>query len=687
MSSLIGRTLGSYIIVGELGHGGMATVYLARQPSVEREVAIKVLPAHFLQDRTFLERFTREARVVASLQHPHILPIYDFGEHEGQPYIAMACMRGGTLTDRIAQAGRGLPLDEAVRLVEQIASGLDYAHKQGIVHRDFKPGNVLMDHEGNVYLADFGIAKVAEATAQLTGSGIIGTPAYMAPEMAERGGVSHLVDIYALGVTLYQMLTGELPYDADTPMGLLMAHISKPIPDVRILRPDLPEAIQAIIERAMAKNPAHRYQTALALATDLRTVLRTGVLQRWTTAPLPPDTIPIGQETSADVPPTGGRLSGGRPGTTMGVERGTTAPERITQPRVDQVRARRKRGGLAIWLQVSIIALVICGLVAGLLALRRIGLYPLLGISADTPGPVAAVTDTAAKPEQPGGAPSPEQALVPTDTPAPTNTLNYTPTATGTRPPTSTASHTPTLTSTPTTPCPYDSAFVADVTVPDGTEIQTGDSFTKTWRVKNNGCQPWSNGTSLIFVEGNQMSGPNSVAVPATAVNGTQDISVTLYAPGSPGDYAGYWQLRSAEGITFGDKFSVRIKAVAPPPEPAPSGKTCSAPLKLYYSGSREDNFTTATADGERAALDWAYWFIRIEGYVYSSQVSGTVPLKLYYSVDREDNFTTATADGERAALDWGYNFIRIEGYVYSSPVSGTVPLKLFYSVDREDNF
>lgn len=274
MTDLIGHMLGLYEIIEEIGHGGMADVYRAVQPSIGRHVAVKVLPAHFLQDRTFLERFSREVQVIARLQHPRILPIYDFGQHEGLPYIVMAYMPGGTLATRIRESGNGLPLDETVRLTEQIAEGLDFAHRQGVIHRDFKPSNVLLDTEGNAYLADFGVAKVTEATAQLTGSGIVGTPAYMAPEMARVGGVSSLVDVYALATTLYQMLTGQLPYQADTPMGVLMAHASMPIPDVRELRPDLSEEVQRVIELGMAKEPMDRYQSAGEIAAGLREAAR-----------------------------------------------------------------------------------------------------------------------------------------------------------------------------------------------------------------------------------------------------------------------------------------------------------------------------------------------------------------------------------------------------------------------------
>ena len=290
MSDLTGQHLGPYEITEAIGSGGMANVYRAVQPSIGREVAIKVLPGHFLQDRTFLERFNREVKVIAKLQHPHILPVIDYGEQDGTPYIVMAFMPGGTLTDRIPAGG--MSLDEASRLVDQIAQGLDYAHEQGIIHRDFKPSNVLIDRKGNAYLADFGIARMAEGTGALTGSGVVGTPAYMAPEISMPGGITPLLDVYALGVTLYQMLTGNHPFSADTPMGVMMAHAVQPIPDIRVQRRDLPDDVQAIISRAMSKNPAERYQSAGELAADLRAVAH-GSPPATRPAEMFPDTVPM----------------------------------------------------------------------------------------------------------------------------------------------------------------------------------------------------------------------------------------------------------------------------------------------------------------------------------------------------------------------------------------------------------
>jgi len=268
---LIGQQLGQYTVIDQIGHGGMATVYRAKQHSVDREVAIKVLPASMTHIEGFQERFYREVDIISHLQHPHILPVYDFSEQDGLAYIVMAYITGGTLSGLIQQG----PIEpaRALTLITQVASALDYAHGQGIMHRDLKPGNVLLDPQGNAYLADFGLAKVADSGGALTGEGMIGTPAYMAPELADPGKATSKVDVYALAVMLFEMLTGRLPFQADSVVGLMMAHVSKPVPSVQEANPDLPGELQVIIERGMAKSPADRYPTAGAIASDLEAVI------------------------------------------------------------------------------------------------------------------------------------------------------------------------------------------------------------------------------------------------------------------------------------------------------------------------------------------------------------------------------------------------------------------------------
>jgi eukaryotic-like serine/threonine-protein kinase len=265
------ETIGRYEIERELGRGGMAIVFLARDPLMDRPVAVKVLPRQFTFDPNFRARFKREAQVVARLQHPAIVTVYDFGEQGDQLYLVMAYLRGGSLHDRLR--GGPLPLAECARILGELAPALDAAHQQGMIHRDLKPGNILFDQWDRPYLADFGIAKlIAGSDTDLTpAGGLIGTPAYMSPEQAlalkELDGRS---DLYALGVIFFQMVTGRIPFTADTPMGIALKHISEPVPLVTVDNPSLPPTAQAVIERAMAKEPDDRYGTAGELATAVR---------------------------------------------------------------------------------------------------------------------------------------------------------------------------------------------------------------------------------------------------------------------------------------------------------------------------------------------------------------------------------------------------------------------------------
>jgi serine/threonine protein kinase len=263
---------GRYEIKGEIGRGGMATVYHAYDPRFEREVAIKVLPREMLHDPQFRTRFEREAKTVAMLEHPAIVPVYDFGEEEGQPYFVMRYMTGGSLSDRMKKGP--MTVKDAAHLLTHLGPALDEAHAKGIIHRDLKPGNILYDQYNEPYVSDFGIAKLSEAQTNVTGSAIVGTPAYMSPEQAQGEGVDGRSDIYGLGVILFEMLTGQQPYHGDTPMSVVVKHITDPVPHILDVKPDLPGDIEAVIEKAMAKDRNERFQTVKALAEALNAVAR-----------------------------------------------------------------------------------------------------------------------------------------------------------------------------------------------------------------------------------------------------------------------------------------------------------------------------------------------------------------------------------------------------------------------------
>jgi serine/threonine protein kinase len=262
--------IGRYEVIEELGQGGMAMVYLARDPYIKRQVAVKVLPRQFTFEPEFRTRFQREAEVIAALEHASIVPVYDFGEYEDQPFIVMRFMSGGTLDHRLSTGP--LPIPEIAALFERVGAAVDYAHSHGVIHRDIKPGNILFDSQGGTCLSDFGIAKIAEATSAFTKSGIIGTPAYMAPEQAQGEKLDGRSDIYSLGVVLFQTLSGELPFKATTPMGVALAHITQPVPSLLERRSDLPAGFEGVIRKALDKDPAKRFQTARELAQAITEV-------------------------------------------------------------------------------------------------------------------------------------------------------------------------------------------------------------------------------------------------------------------------------------------------------------------------------------------------------------------------------------------------------------------------------
>ena len=253
-----GQMLGPYRIIAQIGQGGMATVYRAYHAAMDRDVAIKVLPQQLAESSEFSARFRQEARTIAGLEHPHILPVYDHGESDGLPYLVMRCLDAGTLKDRLGK-GR-LPLNEIDRLFSQLADALDYAHARGVVHRDLKPSNALLDARGNLFLADFGIAKLLESDKHFTSTGaLVGTPAYMSPEQAQGHKVDQRTDIYSLGIILYEMVTGQVPYEAETPLAVILKHINEALPLPSSVYPSISPAIERVILKALAKNPDDRF--------------------------------------------------------------------------------------------------------------------------------------------------------------------------------------------------------------------------------------------------------------------------------------------------------------------------------------------------------------------------------------------------------------------------------------------
>jgi serine/threonine-protein kinase len=296
IEALTGQQFGQYEIRDLLGIGGMSAVYKAHQASLLRDVAIKVLPPSFASQPKALERFLREARTAAALEHAHIVPVYDYGNYGGLSFVVMRLLAGGTLAQRLALAeetNSPLPsLQEVSDMLKPLAGALDYAHSRGVIHRDIKANNVMFDDQGSPYLVDFGIAKLTSATNVLTGTGIaMGTPLYMSPEQWRGESVTPASDQYALGVTTYAMVTGHLPFEAPTPYALMNKHLNEQPPPPETWRADLPESVKKVLEQVMAKRPQNRFASAQEFAQAFAAaVAESGVENQHTeffTAPLP----------------------------------------------------------------------------------------------------------------------------------------------------------------------------------------------------------------------------------------------------------------------------------------------------------------------------------------------------------------------------------------------------------------
>jgi len=309
------RTLGEYELLDVIGRGGMAIVYRARQPRVDRDVAVKVIVPPFSNHPFLVKRFEDEARAVARLQHPHILPVLDVGVEGAHPYMVMAYLSGGTLTRRIATTPGGLPLDDVICFATEIGSALDYAHTQGIIHRDVKPGNVLLDGQGHAYLSDFGVAILAGVDTSKENQ-TPGTYAYMAPEVATGSPATPSSDIYSLGIVIFEMLAGKRPYDVREKAELLAALASEDQPDLMDKRPDLPPGMRVAVMQALSPEPESRpaHASSLALA-----VSRGAGLDRLPCNPRRPGTGPLAAAqptiTEAQTPPPEAAQDEGRPET------------------------------------------------------------------------------------------------------------------------------------------------------------------------------------------------------------------------------------------------------------------------------------------------------------------------------------------------------------------------------------
>lgn len=423
---LIGKKFGSFTIKSMIGKGGMARVYRAYQESMDRDVAIKVLPLSLAEDPQFVGRFKQEARVIAQLEHNNILPVYDFGEADGHLFIAMRMVETGTLADLMK--GK-MPMQQVNKLIGQVGDALDYAHSRGIIHRDIKPTNVLITQRGNALLTDFGIAKLSQGNDQgytQTGS-IIGTPTYMSPEQGMGQKLDGRSDIYSLGVMLYHMAVGQAPYKADTPMAVLMKHVQETPPNPRALNPDLSPAVEAVILKSLAKRPDDRFTTA----GDMTEALNEAV-NRGTTSWMPGAAAPATQIDEAPwgtVPSSATQVkapTGGIPAPVMrsqaSAQPSALPPQTGTGPR-SAAPAQKSGGGLGGILGGGLIG--IGAVIGGILLLGACGLgfWAMSGgFGGETPATEVVVVPSATPP-----------AAQPSNTPVvagPSSTPSFTPSST-----------------------------------------------------------------------------------------------------------------------------------------------------------------------------------------------------------------------------------------------------------------
>lgn len=480
MDLLVGKRLGQYEILDKLGSGGMATVYRAKQISVNRDVAVKVIRPDLASTEGFLERFEREAKVIAALSHPYILKVFDYGQDSGYTYIVIELQSGGSLAGLIREYG-SLPLDRTLRFASQISQALDYAHGQGVIHRDLKPENVLLDKSQNAFLTDFGIAKLVNSSSTaLTQTGMVmGTPSYMAPELWQGLAADARTDVYAFGIMLFNMLTGKMPFRADTPFHLMHLHVSELPPAVSGEIGGIPTAVDGVIGRALAKVREDRYNSAGEMMSALELAARGGVTSVPAAKPAAgvPDTVRLDSKT-----PAAATVGGAKPAP-ADIAASAPTPGTGSNRAETRVAPKRRTGWLSIGIVVALLAL---GAVGALLlgnrppeptpttqptnTVQSVAQNPTATntVAIDTAVPTTPVLPTTAPTVVPTTAAS-AAAVLPTDTARPSDTAVPTTTVIP-----SSSTPLPTDTSAPSsTPAPTDTAAPTNTPLPTTTPLPT----------------------------------------------------------------------------------------------------------------------------------------------------------------------------------------------------------------------
>ncbi len=612
VTGLSGQTIGKYRIVEHLGRGGMAEVYKAYQPNLDRYVALKLMHAFLAADQDFIARFEREAKNVAALRHPNIVQVYDFDVQNGTPYMVMEYIEGGTLKSHLedlAREGKQLSIAEGVHTVEEVGKALSYAHSHQMIHRDVKPANVLLEVGGRVILTDFGIAKILTGPSYTVTGATIGTPAYMSPEQGLGRPGDHRSDIYALGVMLYQLATGQLPYEADTPLAVMLKHVNEPLPLPRTFKPDMPEGLERIILKAMAKNPDDRFQSAdemLASLGDLDNaqllVIPPASMAAGATAHAATVAMPVGGKTSAggappNTPADATRIAaaagGSGPAGSTAVNRAGTAtgiggaaalpPEPIT------VQKSSFPIGLVLVLLLLLVLLVGAGTAFALTG--GFGLLPKASptATATVPSPTATAQPTSTSTTVP---PSPTLPPAGSATPDAIGTqlksIQETQSAIQASVATATPTNTPNLTATAVA-CTYDYQLSGQQP-DDGKTVVVNLKTTKVLTITNTGLCAFQPGTMLSETVINTGFTPVSITVPTAAPKATAVVSFDWPGRKSPGTLSRSFVMLDpkltpiGQPLTFTLKYILGATAIPPatatnPPPPATDTPPASAGL------------------------------------------------------------------------------------------------------------
>jgi hypothetical protein len=624
LNDLIGRTIGRYQIVEHLGRGGMAEVFKAYQASLDRYVALKLMHTFLAEDSEFFGRFEREAKNIASLRHPNIIQIHDFDREGPTYYMVMEFIDGGTLKDRLnvlAAKDEILPLNEAVSIIKDVGAALAFAHSAGMIHRDIKPANVLIDRKGRVILTDFGIAKMV-SSAKFTASGsLLGTPAYMAPEQGLGQPGDHRADIYSLGVMLYQLTTGVLPYEADTPVAVILKHVNEPLPMPRTIKPDLAVGLERIIAKAMAKDAAQRYQSMDDMLRDLNDIDKAALIA------IPEATVVVSGRTGlTGAIPTVSKPASQVPATyesTMVVQPGGAA----AAPAAPQER----RGGLPIVpIILGLILIVLLALVGTAIAF---GPQILASLQGPTPTPIiitvlpgqtlppdlspevlAAITRQAATAIAQQAT---IEALQATDTPAPTQDLTATALA-----------------------CPS-GVELSQQTPADNAAINVDRTTPIVLELLNSGDCAWETGTTFALIDGDDPRAPNApeVEIPPTDAGATVRLEIP-FVPGEIQTYTTSWQVTLPDGREVGEPIVLIYRSV-PAATPRPTTVPVTRPPNVSPTPVVEGALTGVSLSFRSCNYDDAFYICNVNVIISG----GVAPWNVIINGANNGSFTWDVGD------------------------------------------